>query len=104
MLSELMEQQRNCHYRDLKEQPIRKGFISSTVLHFSLNRHIPQDLDFLRFMLRLAQLQLPAEELYHISLKLEPREPAKLQRSRTESTLNLMGKSFDVLKRFSAGS
>jgi len=81
LLSELTTLQRTCYYKNLSEHPIKKGF-----------------------MLRLSQQQIATEELYNISLKLEPREKAQLRHSGKESTLNLMAMGLGSLRRFSASS
>jgi len=78
LLSELTNLQRVCYYKNLTEQPIRKGF-----------------------MLRLAQQQIKTEDLYDLSLKLEPREKAQLERQAKTASLNTLGRGLDALRRFS---
>jgi len=76
MLTEFTTQQRNCIYKDIKEDGIRQGF-----------------------MRRLAQQQIAVEQLYELSLKLEPRGAPVLKRQHSVSSLRIKNSGLDLLRK-----
>jgi len=52
-------------------------------------------------MFRLAQQQISAEDLYDLSLKLEPREKPKHQKQERETGISMRMMRLDVLRNLS---